>query len=139
MLTNLDCKKLIKDAQEQGRALKQSDGHGLFLYAPELLSEYSLDPNPIQLEALDALDHARRIRGWDRGVVVMPTGTGKTILSALDAKRHGGKVLFLVHRLDILAQSIQAWGTLREGLLTGEERSNEKNCDVLFASKDTLR
>lgn len=112
-------------------------------YAPELLSEYSLDPNPIQLEALDALDHARRIRGWDRGVVVMPTGTGKTILSALDAKRHGGKVLFLVHRLDILAQSIQAyrkvWGTLREGLLTGEERLNEKNCDVLFASKDTLR
>ncbi len=32
MLANLDCKKLIKDAQEQGRALKQSDGHGLFLY-----------------------------------------------------------------------------------------------------------
>ncbi len=112
-------------------------------YAPHLLSEYSLDPNPIQLEALDALDHARETRGWNKGVVVMPTGTGKTILSALDAKRHGGRVLFLVHRLDILTQSIDAykavWGNLKEGLLTGDERYEEMSCDVLFASKDTLR
>ncbi len=112
-------------------------------YAPDLLSDYCLDPNPIQLEALDSLEHARNIRGWGKGVVVMPTGTGKTILSALDAKRHGGRVLFLVHRLDILSQSIDAyrkvWGRLKEGLLTGEERYNETECDVLFASKDTLR
>lgn len=112
-------------------------------HAPQLLSEYSLDPNPIQLEALDALAHARTIRGWERGVVVMPTGTGKTILSALDARRHGGRVLFLVHRLDILAQSLDAyrmvWGRLDEGLLTGEEQYNETGCEVLFASKDTLR
>jgi superfamily II DNA or RNA helicase len=112
-------------------------------HAPHLLSDYALDPNPLQLEALDALDHARTVRGWDRGVVVMPTGSGKTILSALDAKRHGGRVLFLVHRLDILAQSIEAyrkaWGNLDEGRLTGEERYRETDCDVLFASKDTLR
>ena len=48
--------------------------------APELLSEYTLDPNPIQIEALDALEHARNVREWRKGVVVMPTGTGKTIL-----------------------------------------------------------
>jgi len=112
-------------------------------YAPDLLSAYSLDPNPIQLEALDSLEHARNTRGWGKGVVVMPTGTGKTILSALDAKRHGGRVLFLVHRLDILSQSIDAyrkvWGKLNEGLLTGIERYNETECEVLFASKDTLR
>lgn len=92
-------------------------------YAPSLLSEYVLDPNPVQNEALDALAYARNMRGWQKGVVVMPTGTGKTILSALDAKRHGGRVLYLVHRLDILAQSIDAyrivWGNLKEGLLTG--------------------
>lgn len=40
MLTNLDCKKLIKDAQEQGRPLKQSDAHGLFLYAQPNGSAY---------------------------------------------------------------------------------------------------
>lgn len=112
-------------------------------HAPQLLREYALNPNPVQLEALDALHHARSIRGWGKGVVVMPTGSGKTILSALDAKRHGGRVLFLVHRLDILSQSMDAyrkvWGKLNEGLLTGVERYKESKCDVLFASKDTLR
>jgi superfamily II DNA or RNA helicase len=112
-------------------------------HAPSMLVEYALSPNPIQLEALDALTHARDIRGWDKGVVVMPTGTGKTILSALDAKRVGGRVLYLVHRLDILSQSLDAyravWGSLKDGLLTGVERRDEKTCDVLFASKDTLR
>ncbi|MEM4379885.1 MAG: DEAD/DEAH box helicase family protein, partial [Thermoplasmatales archaeon] len=112
-------------------------------HAPDLLSEYTLDPNPIQIEALGALEHSRRMRGWTKGVVVMPTGTGKTILSAMDARRHGGRVLFLVHRLDILTQSVDAyrkvWGGLNYGLLTGDERNNETGCDVLFASKDTLR
>lgn len=31
------------------------------------------------------------------------------------------------------------WGNLNEGKLTGEEKYREKECDVLFASKDTLR
>ena len=110
--------------------------------APDALGEYTLTPNPVQNDALNALDFWRA-RGWKKGVVVLPTGTGKTILSALDALRIGGRVLFLVHRLDILKQSIDAyklaWPTMRVGCLTGEERSNERDCDVLFASKDTLR
>jgi superfamily II DNA or RNA helicase len=112
-------------------------------HAPSLLSEYTLAPNQVQVEALDSLQHARDVRGWSKGLVVMPTGTGKTILSALDAQRMGGRVLFLVHRLDILAQSMDAyrkvWGKLNEGLLTGVETYNERDCQVLFASKDTLR
>jgi superfamily II DNA or RNA helicase len=111
-------------------------------FAPELLSEYSLEPNPIQKEALDAIDFYRNSRGWKEGVLVMPTGTGKTILSALDARRFGGKVLFLVHRLDILEQSKNAykmvWPDIKIGTLTGEVKDNLYDCDVLFASKDTL-
>ena len=112
-------------------------------FAPHLLCEYSLKPTEIQREALEALEHSRSKREWGKAVVVMPTGTGKTILSALDARRHGGRVLFLVHRLDILTQSLEAykkvWGKLNEGFLTGVERYNEEKCDVLFSSKDTLR
>jgi superfamily II DNA or RNA helicase len=111
--------------------------------APELLSEYRLEPTELQKEALDALEFSRSARGWRKGVVVMPTGTGKTILSALDARRFGGKVLFLVHRLDILSQSLaayrQVWPDLAAGYLTGDVRENETTCQVLFASKDTLR
>lgn len=112
-------------------------------YAPELLTEYELNPTPLQREALEALDYYRNVRNWRKGVVVLPTGTGKTVLSALDARRHGGRVLFLVHRLDILWQSVEAyklvWPDMRAGFLTSEQRENELDCDVLFASKDTLR
>lgn len=111
--------------------------------APELLAAYSLEPTEIQNEALNALDFYRRTSEWRKAVIVMPTGTGKTILSALDARRFGGRVLFLVHRLDILAQSIKAyrtvWPTMKHGLLTGEARENELTADVVFASKDTMR
>lgn len=112
-------------------------------YASNLLNNYSLEPNQIQNEVLHSLEYVRQVRKWNKGIIIMPTGTGKTILSALDAKRMGGRVLFVVHRLDILTQSIEAyrkvWGNLNEGKLTGEEKYREKECDVLFASKDTLR
>lgn len=110
--------------------------------APSLLGDEPIKPNALQQEALQALEFYRA-KGWRKGVVILPTGTGKTILSAIDAKRFGGKVLFLVHRLDILKQSIAAyqrvWPQMRVGILTGEAKENESKCDVLFASKDTLR
>lgn len=128
----------------QWRPLVQDTLRELFRnFAPELLTEYALKPTVLQEEVLQALDFYRNQMKWKKGVVVLPTGTGKTVLSALDAKKIGGRILFLVHRLDILSQSIEAykfvWPDIRIGKLTGEERLNEKACDVLFASKDTLR
>ena len=112
-------------------------------YAPTLLGESPVTPNPLQIKALEALDFYRDVKSYQKGVVVLPTGTGKTILSALDVKRGGGRGLFIVHRLDILKQSIGAyqkvWPTIRPGILTGEAEENVDDCDVLFASKDTLR
>ncbi len=112
-------------------------------HAPELVSDYSLEPSLLQKEVLNAINFYRDQRSWEKGVIILPTGTGKTILSAIDAKRYGGRVLFLAHRLDILKQSIDAykkvWPDMEVGILTGETRENEKNCEVLFASKDTLR
>jgi superfamily II DNA or RNA helicase len=126
------------------RPVVMSTLRGFFTqYAPGLLGDNPVTPNAIQDRALQALDFWRDKKGWRRGVVVLPTGTGKTILSALDVRRVGGRALFLVHRLDILKQSIDAykrvWPQVRVGLLTGEQRENQNDCDVLFASKDTLR
>lgn len=111
-------------------------------HAPELVSEDAITPNPLQNAALASLDFYRE-KGWKKGIVVLPTGTGKTFLSAFDAKKFDGRVLFIVHRLDILTQSKEAfekvWPGVRLGLLTGEVKEHVQDCRVLFASKDTLR
>lgn len=111
--------------------------------APELMNESPPVPNEIQQEALQALDFHRK-QGVAKGVVVMPTGTGKTYLSALDSHRFGARTLFVVHRLDILSQSVDAYRDIYGpeaimGILTGIEKRDHLNGDVVFASKDTLR
>lgn len=109
---------------------------------PELLSARIIEPNYLQNEVLTALDYYRN-KGWKKGIVVLPTGTGKTYLSAFDTLKTNGKILFLVHRLDILSQSKDAfekiYPTEKLGLLTGEVRENVKDSKILFASKDTMR
>ena len=111
-------------------------------YAPEIISEDSIKPNYLQVMALEALDFYRE-KGWKKGIVVLPTGTGKTFLSAFDAKKFDGRVLFIVHRIDILSQSKDAfekvWAQAKLGLLTGEVKEHLHDSKVLFASKDSLR
>jgi superfamily II DNA or RNA helicase len=112
--------------------------HKLF---PEMLSENLITPNPLQNSALDALKFYRGL-GWKKGIVILPTGTGKTFLSAIDSTKTTGKILFIVHRLDILNQSKEAFEKIYPnelfGLLTGEVKENT-DARILFASKDTLR
>ncbi|MDR0205979.1 MAG: DEAD/DEAH box helicase family protein [Bacteroidales bacterium] len=109
---------------------------------PELISETVIEPNYLQKEVLETLDYYRS-KGWKKGVVVLPTGTGKTFLSAFDTLKAKGRTLFIVHRLDILSQSKEAFEKIypneKLGLLTGEAKENVEDSKVLFASKDTLR
>ena len=109
---------------------------------PDLISKEFIKPHYLQELALDALQFYRN-KGWQKGVIVLPTGTGKTFLSAFDAKKFNGRTLFIVHRLDILSQSKEAfekvWPEAKTGLLTGEVKENIHTSKVLFASKDTLR
>ena len=109
---------------------------------PELISETVIEPNYLQKEVLEALNYYRN-KGWKKGIVVLPTGTGKTFLSAFDTLNTKGRILFVVHRLDVLSQSKEAFEKIypneKLGLLTGEEKYNLEDSKVLFASKDTLR
>lgn len=85
-------------------------------YADQSNSEvYTLDinPYPYQQEILDRLNAEREVRGFNRNLVVAATGTGKTVISALDYKRfckqNPGKrcrLLFVAHREEILKQSL---------------------------------
>ena len=50
---------------------------------------YTMDiaPYSYQQEILDKLEAERTVRGYTRNLVVAATGTGKTVISALDYKR----------------------------------------------------
>ncbi|MHA7862643.1 DUF3427 domain-containing protein [Tessaracoccus sp. Y36] len=62
--------------------------------------------NSMQVEALAEIDLVRA-RGEKRGLVVSATGTGKTILAALDVRTaQPQRMLFVVHREQILDKAI---------------------------------
>ena len=76
---------------------------------------YTMDITPYsyQQEILDRLEAERKVRGHYRNLVVAATGTGKTVISALDYKRFRKqnpdkpcRLLFVAHREEILKQSM---------------------------------
>ena len=73
-----------------------------------------LRPYPFQQEILERLDVERSIHGRTRNLVVAATGTGKTVIAALDFRRLWDergplKLLFVAHRREILTQSLQVF------------------------------
>ncbi|MCR3937845.1 MULTISPECIES: DEAD/DEAH box helicase family protein [Aeromonas] len=96
-------------------------------------------PNKVQLDALAAL-HATRNAGYQRGLVVMATGLGKTWLAAFDVHQmQAARLLFVAHREEILTQARATFQRLspsaRIGLYQGEQ---QEDVDWLFASIQTL-
>lgn len=75
-----------------------------------------LNPKPFQKRILEALD-ADRSRGQNRNLVVAATGTGKTVISAIDYRNLAQKynsqpsLLFVVHRKEILQQALGCFRT----------------------------
>ncbi|TCK07269.1 DUF3427 domain-containing protein [Marinobacterium mangrovicola] len=97
-------------------------------------------PKPHQAEALAALVTTRQ-RGWQKGLVVLATGMGKTYLAAFDAAQMAaGRVLFVAHREEILLQAEESFLAIlphkRVGRYTGQQKDVES--DLLFASIQTL-
>jgi superfamily II DNA or RNA helicase/HKD family nuclease len=98
-------------------------------------------PNKMQEIALQNL-HSLRQKGQTKGLLISATGTGKTYLSAFDAKQFGAKkLLFVVHRRTIAEKSMQSFKALfgdavRMGLYSGNER--ELDADFIFCTVQTL-
>ena len=97
-------------------------------------------PTAIQRQALDALRDAR-LQGYQRGLVVLATGLGKTWLAAFDTEQmQASRILFVAHREEILNQAASTFLRIRPharvGFYTGRQRDNE--VDILCASIQTL-
>ncbi len=100
-----------------------------------------VNPWPVQVQAIEALEQTR-IQGFRRGLVVMATGLGKTLLAAFDSNRPDfRRVLFIAHREEILRQSRDAFRRVRPdgrfGFFLGADK--DADADVLFASIQTLQ
>lgn len=114
-----------------------------FLGDPEInpyhLSKSSFEPTYPQAVALENINHARKLN-INKGVVIIPTGMGKTILAALDSKALNTRTLFIVHRNDILNESYNkfkdVWPESTKGFFDANEK--DTSSQVIFASKDTL-
>ena len=106
------------------------------LTAPEIV------PNQMQVEALAALADVRH-EGHKRAIIISATGTGKTMLSALDVRAMDPRrMLFVVHREQILDRTIEEYrlvlgGTAADfGKLTGNVK--QVNSRYLFATVQTV-
>ncbi len=109
------------------------------------LSFFDIRPYAYQQEILDKLSAERSLHGRWRNLVVAATGTGKTVIAALDYARQGGpghpSLLFVAHRREILQQSLATFrqvlrdGSFGELLVDGQRPSQWRH---VFASVQSL-
>src|SRR5262249_60916748 len=66
---------------------------------------FRLTPRPYQYEAVAAL-LAATARGVQRPLLVLPTGTGETIVFSLLVQRRRGRSLILAHRDELIQQAV---------------------------------
>ncbi|GAA4089740.1 DUF3427 domain-containing protein [Nocardioides kongjuensis] len=104
-------------------ALAQASGRTDNQRVTITLAGLEVRPFPYQAEMLEAIEAERVIHDRHRNLVVAATGTGKTVIAALDYRRlcelAGGErpsLLFVAHRREILEQSLR---TYREVLADG--------------------
>lgn len=100
-------------AQASGKTQKESS---------IILGGLDVRPYPHQEEILEKLRVERSIHGNHRNLVVAATGTGKTVIAALDYRDNLStpgrypRLLFVTHRIEILEQSMSTYrAVLKEG------------------------
>lgn len=124
------------------KAEKYSEINNIDIYTLDIL------PYSYQQEILDKLEAERTVRGYNHNLVVAATGTGKTVISALDYKRfcrqHPGqpcRLLFVAHREEILKQSMYTFRAVLKdanfgNLFVGSHKAD--SIDHLFISIQTF-
>ena len=103
-----------------------------------------IKPRDYQQEALDALERGR-LAGQQRQLVALPTGSGKTIVGALDIHRvvqqTGKGALFIAHRDELITQPAKkiplVWEDVEIGRVKAQD--NELGRQVTVASVQTIQ
>ena len=105
-----------RDRDRLDDALIEASGRGSHDRVTISLSGLSVTPYSYQQEMLDAIDVERHVHDRHRNLVVAATGTGKTVIAALDYRRlcepagdASPSLLFVAHRKEILEQSLRTY------------------------------
>ena len=109
---------------------------------PDPVSEGSITPNAMQKRALESIAAVRE-QGDRKAIIISATGTGKTILSALDVRAFAPeRMLFVVHREQILDRSIEEYQRVLGGdradygKFTGATKQQDRR--YVFSTVQTL-
>jgi superfamily II DNA or RNA helicase/HKD family nuclease len=113
-----------------------------------LLSSIQVEPHDYQREMLEDLRVSREIHGHHQNLVVAATGTGKTVLAALDyrsfveGKKGYPKLLFVAHRKEILQQALVTFRQVLQDASFGEllvDGAKPTQWNYVFASIQSLK
>ena len=133
----------LDDALAEASGLRQHDRVTISL------SGLEVRPFAYQQHMLDELASEREVHGRHRNLVVAATGTGKTVVAALDYRRLGGttaidrpRLLFVAHRREILEQSLRTYREVLADSSFGElyvGGARPERWDHVFASVQSLQ
>ncbi|WP_270888945.1 DUF3427 domain-containing protein [Pedococcus sp. 5OH_020] len=142
-----ECYDPNADRDKLDDALAEAAGKRLHDRATLTLSGLEVRAYPYQQEMLDQLEVERVVHGRHRNLLVAATGTGKTVVAALDYRRLAAEaptlpgLLFIARRREILQQSMRTYrevlGDASFGELYVDGRRPERWAHV-FASVQSL-
>lgn len=109
-----------------------------FVLKEAVASYGGIVPRPAQQIALEELEKTMS-EGYDKAMVVMATGLGKTYLAAFFA-RNFNRVLFIAHREELLYQARRSFAEVMPERTGGiyDGQTKERQADSVFASIYTL-
>ena len=87
-----------------------------------------LELREYQQEALDSLE-AMRANKETIALLYHATGTGKTVTAVMDAKRCGGRVLFVAHTMELVNQAYNTFKNLWDTVFVGKFADSVKDTD----------
>ena len=87
-----------------------------------------LELREYQQEALDSLE-SMRANKETIALLYHATGTGKTVTAVMDAKRCGGRVLFVAHTMELVNQAYNTFKNLWDTVSVGKFADSVKDTD----------
>ncbi|MER6532596.1 DUF3427 domain-containing protein [Streptomyces sp900105755] len=138
-----------RDARKLDEALGVAGGSMSNQDSKISLSGLEVRPYPHQADMLERLRVEREVRGHHHNLLVAATGTGKTVMAALDYRslhkqwgnRQYPRLLFVAHRKEILKQSLRKYREVLDDASFGEPLfSGElpRDWEHVFASVQSL-